>query len=118
MPNVNLPLPVERYFDSKGGNNVSQTLECFTDDAIVRDNGEDLELKGLAQIGEWMAGTVAGYKLSSEVRSGETRDGGFVASVVVSGEFPGSPYEFAYRFRLQGDKIAELSIDPIGSLAP
>ncbi len=42
----------------------------------------------------------------------------FVASVVVSGDFPGSPYEFAYRFKLQGDKIAELAIDPIGSLTP
>src|SRR5688500_13121024 len=63
-------------------------------------------------------GTVAGYKLSSEVKSGEMRGEAFVAGVVVSGDFPGSPYEFAYRFKLRGDRIAELAIDPIGSLAP
>jgi hypothetical protein len=64
-----------------------------------------------------MAGTVAGYKLTSEVRSFEERNGEHVAGVVVSGDFPGSPYEFEYRFKLRGDKIAELAIDPIGSLA-
>jgi hypothetical protein len=37
--------------------------------------------------------------------------------VVLTGDFPGSPYEFAYRFSLRGDLIEKLSIDPIGSLA-
>ncbi|MDQ2985464.1 MAG: nuclear transport factor 2 family protein [Armatimonadota bacterium] len=118
MPNVALPPPIERYFAAKEGEDAEETLACFTEDATVWDNGEDLELKGIAQIREWMTGTVAGYKLSSEVKSGEMRGEEFVAGVVVSGDFPGSPYEFAYRFKLRGDRIAELAIDPIGSLAP
>jgi hypothetical protein len=44
-------------------------------------------------------------------------DNGLVVAVVVSGDFPSSPYKFEYRFKLKGDKIAELAIDPIGSLA-
>ena len=118
MPNIVLPPPIERYFAAKEGQDAEETLACFTEDATVWDNGEDLELKGIAQIREWMTGTVAGYKLSSEVKSGEMRGDEFVAGVVVSGDFPGSPYEFAYRFKLRGDGIAELAIDPIGSLAP
>jgi len=35
----------------------------------------------------------------------------------VSGEFPGSPYKFEYRFEVQDAKISKLTIDPIGSLA-
>jgi hypothetical protein len=118
MGNIAFPPPIERYFAAKEGEDAEETLACFTEDATVWDNGEDLELKGIAQIREWMTGTVAGYKLSSEVKSGEMRGEEFVAGVVVSGDFPGSPYEFAYRFKLRGDRIAELAIDPIGSLAP
>lgn len=64
-----------------------------------------------------MDGTVASYKLTSEVVSGEQVGQEYVAGVVVSGDFPGSPYKFEYRFRLERDRIAGLAIDPIGSLA-
>lgn len=118
MPNIELPPPIQRYFATKEGEDTAETLACFTEDAKVLDNGEDLELKGIAQIREWITGTVAEYKLTSDVKAGEMRGAEIVAAVVVSGDFPGSPYEFAYRFKLRGDKIAELAIDPIGSLAP
>lgn len=114
---IDLPSPVAKYFATKGGPDAEETLACFTEDATVWDNGEDLELSGIAKIREWMTGTVAGYKLTSDVVSGEQRGDEFVAGVVVSGDFPGSPYKFEYRFKLAGDKIAELAIDPIGSLA-
>ena len=117
MPNTELPQPVANYFAAKSGPDAEATLACFTEDATVWDNGEDLELRGIAKIREWMTGTVASYNLTSEVVSGETRGEEFVAGVVVSGDFPGSPYKFEYRFKLEGDKIAELVIDPIGSLA-
>lgn len=117
MPNVDLPPPIERYFAAKGGGNPEATSACFTEDATVWDNGEDIKLQGTAQIQEWMTGKVAGYKLTSEVKSCEAQGDGIVTSVVVSGDFRGSPYQFDYRFKLRGDKIAELSIDPVGSLA-
>lgn len=116
MPNVALPAPIDRYFAAKGGADVEETLACFAADATVKDRGEDREMRGIDQIRDWVTGTVAGYKLTSDVRSGEQRNEDFLASVVVSGDFPGSPYEFAYRFNLRGEKIAELDIDPIGSL--
>jgi len=117
MSNSAVPPCIENYFATKGGDDPELTLDCFAEDATVWDNGEDLKLVGTAQIREWLTRTVAGYKLTSEVRSVEKNGEELVASVVVSGDFPGSPYEFAYRFKLRGEKIAELAIDPIGSLA-
>lgn len=118
MPNSAFPSSVDKFFSAKAGGQVEAALACFTEDAKVLDNGEDLELRGIAEIRDWMTSTVAGYKLTSEIKSGEMRGEEFVARVVVSGDFPGSPYEFAYRFTLRGEKIVELAIDPIGSLAP
>lgn len=117
MSAVELPAPIASYFSAKQGQDVEETLACFSDDATVFDNGEDLELRGIEQIREWMIGTVSGYELTYEVVSAEQRDEEFVAGVVVSGKFPGSPYKFENRFKLEGEKIVELSVDPIGSLA-
>lgn len=49
--------------------------------------------------------------------SGDAEGAVFVAGVVVSGDFPGSPYKFGYRFALLEDQVSELTIDPIGTLA-
>ena len=118
MSNPSFPAPIEKYFAAKAGGQIELVLECFTDGAVVWDNGEDKELRGTVEIRDWMSGTVASYKLTSEVRTVEQKGEEFVAAVIVSGDFPGSPYEFAYRFKLEGDLISELAIDPVGSLAP
>lgn len=117
MSSVMLPSVVERYFAAKSSADSEAVLDTFASNATVWDNGEDLTLRGIDEIREWMTGKVAGYKLTSEVVSADfSGDEGTVA-VVVSGDFPGSPYEFAYRFSLAGDKIQGLTIDPVGSLA-
>ena len=117
MSVVDLPAPISKYFSAKGGNDPRKALECFTPDATVWDNGEDLELTGSEQIGRWLSGTVSSYNLTSEIRSVEQRDGAYAVGVIVSGDFPGSPYAFDYRFVLTGDRIAELTIDPIGPVS-
>ncbi|MEA2553776.1 MAG: hypothetical protein QOJ65_1952 [Fimbriimonadaceae bacterium] len=111
---LELPLPIERYFASKDSQDVLPLAEYFAIDATVRDNGEDLELRGLDKIDEWMSRNSGKYKLSTELKSVEQRNGVHVIAAVVSGDFPGSPYEFSYRFTLRSDKIEELTIDPIG----
>jgi ketosteroid isomerase-like protein len=117
MSSVNLPAVISNYFAAKAESDIEETLACFWEDATVWDNGEDLEINGISNIRGWMSKTVAGYKLTSEVISHELRGVDLVAHVVASGDFPGSPYKFEYRFKLKGEKIIELSIDPIGSLA-
>lgn len=116
MSRITLPAPIQKYFDAKG-KDAGAAVECFTADAVVFDDGEDLELRGADEIRNWLLRTSDQYKLTSEVRSAEERDGRHVVTVVVTGDFPGSPYEFAYRFLLDDNKIKELAIAPIGSLA-
>jgi hypothetical protein len=113
---LSLPTPIAKYLEAKGGS-PDETLACFTPDAVVEDIGEDLTLTGTDEIRGWLSGTVSEYNLTSEVKSAKTEGGQTVVGVVLTGDFPGSPYEFAYRFSLRGDLIEKLSIDPIGSLA-
>lgn len=115
MKILDLPSPIQSYFSAKGAN-ASVAASCFGEDAVVFDIGEDLEVRGIDAIGSWLSKTNDSYKLTSEVRSAEERDGAYVLDVVVSGDFPGSPYQFSYKFKLDGEKIRELAIDPIGPL--
>lgn len=111
---ISLPAPIHNYFEVKGTHNAT---DCFADDATVWDNGEDLVLKGREQILNWMTRTVSEYDMTSEVVSGESKEDEFVTRVIVSGNFPGSPYEFENRFKLKDEKIFELAIDPIGPVS-
>lgn len=110
---LDLPTPIQSYFSAKG-TDANVAASCFGEDAVVFDIGEDLELRGIDAIGSWLSRTNDSYKLTSEVRSAQERNGEYVVDVVVSGNFPGSPYQFSYRFKLTGEKIGELAIDPIG----
>ncbi len=116
MSDFHLPTPVSTFFAAKG-EDTERAAACFTEDAIVWDNGEDIKLQGTTEIRKWLSGTIAEYKLTTEVVSGEIVNSQFVAGVVVTGDFPGSPYKFEYAFTLHEDKIAELTINPIGSLS-
>jgi len=116
MPAIALPPPIDRYFASKSAATTEETLNCFTSDATVWDNGEDLELKGIDAIRAWMSGTVSGYELTTEPKDLNELDGRYIIRAHVAGNFPGSPYAFDYRFLLRDGKIAELAIDPIGSV--
>ena len=115
MKLLDLPTPIQSYFSAKG-TDASVAASCFGENAVVFDIGEDLEVRGIDAIGSWLSRTNDSYKLTSEVRSAEERGGEYVVEVIVSGDFPGSPYQFAYRFKLAGEKLQELAIDPIGPL--
>lgn len=117
MSNHLLPLPIDSFFAAKERTDIETALACFSEGAIVLDNGEDLTLEGIGCIRDWMTRTLSEYKLSSEVVSVQEQGVTYLVGVVVSGEFPGSPYKFEYRFEVQDDKISKLTIDPIGSLA-
>ncbi|HAY12870.1 MAG TPA: nuclear transport factor 2 family protein [Armatimonadetes bacterium] len=116
MPNINMPQSVSQFFAAKGAD-VDEALSGFREDAVVWDSGEDKELRGVDAIREWLMASNVGYKLTTEVVSAEANENELLAGVVVTGDFPGSPYKFEYRFTLVENQINELKIDPIGSLA-
>ena len=106
-----LPFPIRSYFESGRG---EATAACFVEDATVWDNGEDKVLHGIGAIREWLSKDISQYNLRTQLNSASEHDGEVAVGAVVSGDFPGSPYEFSYRFRLEGERIKELAIDPIG----
>ena len=106
---LSLPKPIAAYFtaDSSDGEAVSQ---CFTENAVVKDEGHTH--KGRAAIKQWKTDTSAKYQYTSEPFACEEKDGKTVVTCHLVGNFPGSPVDLRFFFKLEGDKIASLEIIP------
>ena len=106
---LNLPTPIAAYFAADTGD--SETVaRCFTDNAVVKDEGRTYD--GLAAIKKWKSVSSAKYTYTSEPFSSEQKDGETVITSRLTGNFPGSPVNLRFFFRLEGDKIASLEIIP------
>jgi hypothetical protein len=106
---LSLPKPIAAYFaaDRGDGEAVSQ---CFTDNAVVKDEGHTH--KGRAAIKEWKTDASAKYEYTSEPFACEEKDGKTIVTSHLVGNFPGSPVDLRFFFKLEGDKIASLEIIP------
>jgi len=106
---LNLPNPVVAYFtaDKGDGGAISQ---CFTENAVVKDEGHTH--KGRAAIKQWKTEASAKYQYTSEPIACEERDGNIVVTSHLVGNFPGSPVDLRYFFKLEEDKIASLEVIP------
>lgn len=105
---VNLPQVVDGYIRASNAHDVKSILACFSDDAVVRDEGETL--RGKQAIGGWIAKTIEKYKFKFKPVSAQDRDGKTVVAVEVSGTFPGSPITLEYHFTISSDRIQSLTI--------
>ena len=106
---LNLPKPVAAYFTADKGDGEAVS-RCFTEDAVVKDEGHTH--KGRAAIKAWKTDTSAKYQYTCEPLACEERDGKTVVTSHLVGNFPGSPVDLRYFFRLEGDKIALLEVVP------
>ena len=106
---LNLPKPIAAYFtaDKGDGEAVSQ---CFTENAVVKDEGHTH--KGRAAIKEWKTDASAKYEYTCEPIACEEKDGKTVVTCHLVGNFPGSPVDLRFFFKLEGDKIASLEVIP------
>ena len=106
---LDLPKPIAAYFtaDKSDSKAVSQ---CFNETAVVQDEGHIYH--GLAAIKQWKAEASTRYQYTSEPCACEYRDGKFVVTSRLTGNFPGSPVNLRFFFGLEGDKIASLEIIP------
>ncbi len=106
---LNLPKPVAAYFTADKGDGEAVS-RCFTEDAVVKDEGHSH--KGRAAIKAWKTDASAKYQYTCEPLACEERDGKTVVTSHLVGNFPGSPVDLRYFFRLEGDKIASLEVVP------
>jgi hypothetical protein len=109
MGNLNLPEAIARYFDVDRRDGAA-IARCFTGQAVVKDEGQTYT--GPAAIEAWKAAASAKYSYTSEPFAMEQQDGRYIVSSRLSGDFPGSPVDLRFIFRLERDKIALLEITP------
>jgi len=88
---------------------VQSILSCFSENAVVRDEGETLH--GRKAIEDWIAKTIEKYKFHFNPLRIKGNDPEVVVSVEVSGTFDGSPVTLDYHFTIESDKISSLTID-------
>lgn len=106
---LSLPQPIAVYFaaDKSDGEAISH---CFTENAVVKDEGHIY--KGRAAIKQWKTDSSAKYEYTSEPFACEVKDGKTVVTSHLVGNFPGSPVDLRYFFKIEGNKIAALEIIP------
>lgn len=109
MTHPNLPEPIAAYFDAdkRDGEAVAR---CFTKQATVKDEGQIHS--GLTAIKAWKTAASAKYSYTSTPIAMEQKDGRFIVTSRLVGNFPGSPVDLRYAFELERGKIASLEIAP------
>jgi hypothetical protein len=109
MSDVNLPEPIASYFDAdqRDGEAVAR---CFTKDAVVVDEGQTHS--GPAAIKAWQTAAFTKYAYTSAPFAVEHKDRRYIVTSRLTGNFPGSPVDLRYGFRLERGKIAHLEIAP------
>ncbi len=106
---LDLPKPIAAFFTADKGDSEAVS-QCFTEKAVVKDEGHTYV--GRAAIKQWKADASTKYQYTSEPFACEQKDGKFVVSSRLTGNFPGSPANLRFFFELEGDKIASLEIIP------
>jgi hypothetical protein len=102
------PHPIAAYFVAANAHDSDATVACFTDGAIVHDEGR--EMRGYAAIRAWKEQTDAKYRPLFHVTDAAHVDGRTIVTVEVAGDFPGSPIALPFAFTLAAEKIALLEI--------
>jgi hypothetical protein len=107
MNHLMLPEPIAAYFEADK-RSPEALARCFTPQATVKDEGRTHA--GLAAIQAWKAAASTQYEYTTEPFALQQQNGLHTVSSHVAGNFPGSPVNLQYRFRLERGLIASLEI--------
>ena len=77
--------------------------ECFSDDAVVFDEGKTY--RGKKEVGQWNEMTNTKYKTKYEPLEVTAKGGKITLKAKISGTFPGSPAITKYHFETKNGKI-------------
>src|ERR1700739_4966284 len=105
MRKLNLPEPIAAYFDAdkRDGEAVAH---CFTNQGVVEDEGQTHS--GPAAIKAWKIAASAKTSSTGEPVAVEQKDGRYIVTSRLTGNFPGSPVNLRFAFHLERGKIASL----------
>src|SRR5258706_13698677 len=105
---LDLPDLLAAFFAAENKSDTEALGACFTDQAVVRDEGRTIQ--GVADIKRWMRDAKAKYQHTVEPIEVVKRDGKTVVTARVAGKFPGSPANLDHIFGVEGGRIASLEI--------
>ena len=107
---IALPPTIARFIEASNARVLDAALGCFGEEAVVED--EDRTHRGIVEVRAWKQATEERFRYTIEPTSVEERDGRFLVRGILAGNFPGSPVELTYDFRLVDDAIGSLRIHP------
>jgi hypothetical protein len=107
---IELPAVIARYFAEDAKEGPEHVAQCFTDTAVVTDEGRSHE--GRSAIAEWKASASTQYSYTVEPFAIVGDGDRLVVTSRVAGNFPGSPVDLRYIFKVEGEHIAALEIAP------
>ena len=113
MTEESLPLPttIQQYQDAHDRHDIDAALATFVATATVID--ENQRWYGTEEIRRWLAKTSTEYTFTRTLLGVQAAgDHSWVVRNRLEGNFPGNVVELRYRFTLDGDRIASLSIAP------
>jgi ketosteroid isomerase-like protein len=105
---ADLPDVLTHFFQAASRGDAEDAASCFAADALVHD--ELNNHVGREAIKTWLQKTIDLSHPQLDVLSSDTSDIGAVATVRLTGDFPGSPVEMNFEFVLADGKISNLKI--------
>ena len=108
MAQLSIPGPIADYFEADKRGDPEAVALCFIERAVVKD--ERRTYFGRTAIREWKTASTAKYSYTSEPLAIDGRDDRYVVASRLTGNFPGSPIDLRYSFRVECGKISSLEI--------
>ena len=105
---TDLPSPITAYVDANARLDVEGMLAAFAPDAVVADEGH--RRTGHAEIRRWIEVATVGSSAVFSPDRWRREDETFVVEGPTTGDFPGSPRRFIFRFGVAGNAISTLEI--------
>ncbi len=104
-----LPNAITRYLTAAADQDLDTLGACFTDTAVVVDEGHTY--RGREEIVAWRTDTGQRYNYTATVIGSEKTDADhYRVTAHIVGNFPGGEVDLDYNFTLQGDLIESLAI--------
>ena len=105
---MNLPSPIQTFFDADQRHDGEALINVFTSDALVKDEGRSYP--GRQAIDAWWRASKIKYQHVTEPLEAAEKGDVMKVRARVSGQFPSSPATLIFAFRIKGDQITSLDI--------
>ena len=103
---MNLPNIITTLVNAQNQYNSHSYADCFTDNAVVFDEGKTYN--GKTEIENWISEANNEYKTIMKPLNYDEKEN--ILSAEISGTFPGSPAILKYHFELNNELIQSLKI--------